>query len=252
MCCSEGAWMKLGVLGRTAAQLVLVFVCLGSADAAETERSTFACDGDVSSAASRILATYAQTMDDASRLPDDTDGVKARLAAMRRGDQDIRFLALGLMNRCARPPESDAMRPVVATWRAIDERNREALGRLLHDKGWPVRSRYGEASDQSAFLVAQHADRDPAFQKQVLDILEKAWRAKETSGENYALLFDRVRVREGEPQRYGSQGACSGKQWIPTAIENPRRVDERRRAVGLEAMRKYSARVGRLLCTGGT
>lgn len=231
----------------TAAMVGMVWVSCG-AYAAEPEVANFACNGDVSSAASGILTNYRDGVGDVSRLPGSTDGLKALLAAMRRGDQGIQFLAIGLMGRCGLRPDSDAMRAVMLTGRTIGEANKDLLGRIIQEKGWPVISIYGEEADQSAFLIAQHADRDPMFQKYVLKILEEKLRIKETSGENYALLFDRVRIAEAKPQRYGTQGDCNGNQWVPKKMESPMKVDQLRKSVGLEPMAAYRKKASSLIC----
>jgi hypothetical protein len=41
-------------------------------------------------------------------------------------------------------------------------------------------------------------------------------------------------------QRFGTQGQCSGPgTWDPHPVEEPARLDERRRAVGLESLAEY-------------
>ncbi len=237
---------------RTATLLSLLWACGSTALAADPDLTSFACDGDVASAASSILASHREGVANGSGLRGSTDDLKALLAAMRHGDQSIRFLAIGLTGRCGLAEESNPMRPVMSALRTIDEVNKETLGRILEERGWPVISIYGEEADQTAFLVAQHADHDPEFQRAVLKILEDKLPAGETSGENYALLFDRVRIAEAKPQRYGSQGRCVGKAWVPDRMESPKKVDERRKSVGLEPMAAYRKKVARFACAGQT
>ncbi len=239
-----------GMPARSAFWATFLSLLLGAASAAEPP-ATFACGADPAAAADRIVATFRAEVGDVSRLPDDPDGLKALLAAMRRGDQDIRFLMTRLVGRCGLRPDDAAVRPVLAAARTIDDADRDLLDRILARKGWPVIPTYGEEADQSAFLVAQHATRDPAFQKRVLAILEEKLRTHETSGENYALLLDRVRIAEGQPQRYGSQGQCDGKDWVPRPVEDPSTLDVRRASVGLEPMAAYRAKVAGLFCAGG-
>ena len=71
---------------------------------------------------------------------------------------------------------------------------------------------------------------------------------RETDGENYALLFDRIQVNAGKPQRFGSQGRCDGQSWVPDVIDSPADVDRRRASVGLEPMRDYQVRVSNFMC----
>ncbi len=93
--------------------------------------------------------------------------------------------------------------------------------------------------------MVQHADKDIEFQKSVLKILENLFPLGETNPGNYAYLYDRVATVPLDPskrilQRYGTQGQCVGPgKWEPFPIEEPNKVDERRRAVGLITMEEY-------------
>lgn len=235
-------------LSRGCRVAVLFLAGFATASAGNDPPPVMPCAGDVASVASSIVDARRREMPATDLAPRSVDEVRRRLATMRRADQDIRSLAADLMSRCGMAPESDAMRPVWAAGRAIDAANQRVLKRLLDTRGWPFISRYGEEADQSAFLIAQHATRDRALQKRVLDILARALPRKETSGENYALLFDRIRIEEGTPQRYGSQGHCQGPAWVPEPIERPAEVDRLRASVGLPPLAAYVAQVRQMYC----
>jgi hypothetical protein len=52
--------------------------------------------------------------------------------------------------------------------------------------------------------------------------------------ESYALLFDRLQVMQGKPQRYGTQMArLPNGEAIVLPVEDLESVDERRRSIGL-------------------
>jgi hypothetical protein len=100
----------------------------------------------------------------------------------------------------------------------------------------------------AAWLLVQHADRDVAFQTEMLRILEPLVPARETAQSNYAYLHDRVAVNSGRPQRYGTQGRCTAAGvWEPREVEQPEQLDERRAAVGLGPEADYIAVFN---CTG--
>ena len=66
-----------------------------------------------------------------------------------------------------------------------------------------------------------------------------------------ALLEDRVRLRDGKPQLYGSQVTRNpAGQWEARDLENPEKVDERRASVGLPPLAEYLAGFARR--SGGT
>jgi len=57
----------------------------------------------------------------------------------------------------------------------------------------------------------------------------------EVDGEQYALLYDRVAVEfDHAPQRNGTQFLCENGVLTPSPIEDPARVDERRKAIGIK------------------
>ena len=127
----------------------------------------------------------------------------------------------------------------------LDEFTTDKLKNILRSIKWPNISKYGKQADQNAWLLVQHADHDPDFQKDILQILEKLWKIGESSSQNFAYLFDRVALSYFDPskrqlQRYGTQGMCKGKGvWEPYLMEDPDNVDVRRSEVGLESLAKY-------------
>jgi hypothetical protein len=86
-------------------------------------------------------------------------------------------------------------------------------------------------------LLVQHAALEPEFQEQCVALLEKAVAAREAKGFHLAMLHDRVLIRQGKPQIYGSQHEVdeNGKLY-PLPIEDPVNVDHRRKEVGFEPL----------------
>jgi hypothetical protein len=64
-----------------------------------------------------------------------------------------------------------------------------------------------------------------------------------------ALITDRVRVRQGLPQLYGSQFNGVDGRWIADPIEDVERLDERRASMGLPPMADYVRMIAEM--TGG-
>jgi hypothetical protein len=134
-------------------------------------------------------------------------------------------------------------------WREIarrDNENTNWLKKKLAEEGWPKRSTVGPDAARAAWLIAQHADRDPAFQMQALRFMEPLVASKEVSPKDYAFLYDRVLGELRGRQRYGTQMICTSGKFVPQPIEDPANLDKRRREVGLSGMReqlsKYTAR----------
>ena len=103
----------------------------------------------------------------------------------------------------------------------------------VRSNGWYRVSQFGADADTAAFLLVQHADRMPEIQMEILPILEALLPSKDTQGQSYALLYDRVAVGEGRAQRYGTQGRCTAPNvWTPMETEDAESLEARRQAVG--------------------
>lgn len=129
----------------------------------------------------------------------------------------------------------------------IDSGNTAWLKADLAANGWYRISTHGEAASGAAWLMTQHADRDPAFQREVLTILEPLVAEKETSAANFAYLYDRIAMNAGRPQRFGTQGLCSARNvWAPIPLEDPDRVEALREEAGIGSLAEYTAHMHRL------
>ena len=82
-------------------------------------------------------------------------------------------------------------------------RSTSELLAILESSGWPRRSEVGSDAAMAAFLVVQHGDLET--QKRFLPALRLRVDEGEAQASHWALLLDRVRMREGLPQVYGSQ-----------------------------------------------
>lgn len=120
-----------------------------------------------------------------------------------------------------------------------NEQNQKDLEALVVKKGWPKISQVGNSAASAAFLVIQHADL--AKQKKYLPIIKKLCEQKEASWGSYALLYDRVQVRENKAQRYGSQVSFDNKtkQYRLDPLEDESKVDEWRKEMGLQPLADY-------------
>jgi tetratricopeptide (TPR) repeat protein len=108
-----------------------------------------------------------------------------------------------------------------------DSTNLEMVTRILAETGYPSKARVGDFASQAVWLVIQHSDLE--VQKQYLPQLEKAARNGDLPPAMIAALKDRIDVREGRPQKYGTQLGPDGL----CPLLDASRVNEWRKEVGL-------------------
>ena len=122
---------------------------------------------------------------------------------------------------------------------AADADNMAWLKHLVAEQGWPGASMVGTDGAHAAWLLAQHADRDPAFQRECLGLLAAAVQAGEATRSELAYLTDRVLLAEGQPQEYGTQVTVRDGQHVPSNLRDPDTADQRRAAMGLTPLADY-------------
>jgi hypothetical protein len=117
----------------------------------------------------------------------------------------------------------------------IDRKNRARLQQIVATVGWPGTTLVGSDGAHAAWLLVQHADADPPFQKSCLALMRGA-RKGEVAAIDVAYLTDRVRVAEGKKQLYGTQ---LEHDFTPQPIEDVENVDRRRAEAGLPPLADY-------------
>jgi hypothetical protein len=122
--------------------------------------------------------------------------------------------------------------------KAIDEDNTKWLKGVVQQHGWPTNTLVGNDGANAAWLLVQHADADPKFQRQCLDLMVKLAK-DEVSPSNLAYLTDRVLLAEGKQQRYGTQVTFVEGKWRPCPLEDEANVDKRRADAGLSPLAEY-------------
>ena len=116
----------------------------------------------------------------------------------------------------------------------VHERNARRLRRIIESAGWPGTDLVGPDGAEAAWIILQHAIAAPDLLRRALPLLEAAAREGRASPRHAALLEDRIRFFEGRPQRYATQFDWDAEGNLsPGAVEDPQKLEARRRAVGL-------------------
>ena len=110
---------------------------------------------------------------------------------------------------------------------SIDSLNQVEIRQILKEHGFPKKTEVGTSACEAAWIIIQHAPLD--VQKEYLPMLEKAATEGNIQAALVAALHDRIDVREGRPQKYGTQRNSNGL----CPLLNEKMVNQWRKEVGL-------------------
>ena len=104
-----------------------------------------------------------------------------------------------------------------------DSTNLQLVSQILKETGYPRKSKVGDFATLTVWMIIQHSDLGRI--KQFLPQLEEAARRGDLAPAYLAATKDRIDIREGRPQKYGTQFNCP--------LLDSLRVNEWRQEVGL-------------------
>jgi len=179
------------------------------------------------------LAEYEKDFDQA---------LKTKLEEIYVRDQTLRQLYREAEEKFGE--DSDEMDYFRALMNREDRANENEVMAILDERGWVGMSTVGGKANIALFLVVQHAPLE--VQEKYLPLMEESVEQGESSGRHLAMLQDRVLMRTGKPQVFGSQvvrNPETGKEEL-YELSDPEKVNERRAAIGLGPLEEYLARFG--------
>jgi hypothetical protein len=146
------------------------------------------------------------------------------------------------MQQLFRQQPDSAGRDLVQAEKDNYARHQPVLERIVKQYGYPGFRQVGEKSADNFWLLVQHADAHPDFQRQLLKLMLPEVKKKNASSVNYAYLTDRVAINSGQLEEYGTQvkyeGSGLGKA-VPNSLRDPQNVNKRRAAIGMEPLENY-------------
>ena len=191
------------------------------------------------------ISNVAQSTDNASIL---NKRLVVELLKMGADDQkyrDVLEAEAMKMSSTGTSKASDEFIAAVKSQDEIDNRNMARLEKIIKQNGWPGKSLVGGEASKAAFLILQHSDL--AHQEKYLPLLKEGAKKGEARPADVAMLEDRVLVRKGKKQIYGTQvhsGPDTGGKMVLDPIEDEEHVDARRGSVGLMALKEYLKHFG--------
>ncbi|MCV2485966.1 hypothetical protein OD917_13610 [Flavobacterium sp. SH_e] len=167
--------------------------------------------------------------------------LEKELAQIYADDQEIRGEFMNIYK--APNPDKKKMDSIGKIMGVKDSINLIKVMKILDERGWLGKNVVGGQGNKTLFLVIQHADLE--YQQKYLPMMREAAKNGNADPGNLAYLEDRVALREGRKQIYGSQAAKNkktGKMYISPMID-PDNVDKRRAEVGLGTIAEYAAKL---------
>ncbi|NOQ26060.1 MAG: hypothetical protein GQ564_11910 [Bacteroidales bacterium] len=124
---------------------------------------------------------------------------------------------------------------IKAHWKMISEKdsmNLIIIEKILDERGWLGADIISKQGNKTLFLVIQHSDLET--QVKYLPMMREAVVNGNALSNNLALLEDRVSLRQGKRQIYGSQiGRDEKGEYFVRPLIEPENVNQRRKDVGL-------------------
>ena len=151
---------------------------------------------------------------------------------MAQSDQSIRN-DIAKIGWNTPPPE------LLEKLRLIDAKNTKRLKEIIEQHAWVNENLVGRSGVSAAFLIVQHSS-DLKFQEAMLPHLKRSFLNGEgVSGQEFALLQDRVLVHQNKLQLYGTQLNILDGELVFDPIFDEEHVDKRRAEVGLPPLDEY-------------
>lgn len=140
--------------------------------------------------------------------------------------------------------ESEELKALWDTIARLDSINLILVTKILDEHGWLGADILSPGGNTTLFLVIQHADIET--QEKYLPMMRDAVKKGNAAASQLALLEDRVALRQGDEQIYGSQigrDLETGEYYVLPLVD-PENVNARRKEVGLGPLEGYTALYG--------
>jgi len=169
------------------------------------------------------------------------DSLRYQLYIMENADQEPRIQMDSLAQKYG-ADTSLLMDQKNKLWKKMkysDSLNLIKVAAIIDQFGWLGADDVGDDGSTTLFIVIQHADLKT--QEKYLPIMKDAVSKGNAKARNLAILEDRIALREGKKQIYGSQILYDLKsnEHFVLPIEDPEHVDIRRARVGLQPLSDY-------------
>lgn len=157
--------------------------------------------------------------------------LRDELLLMRDADQRAR-------RECAQGNAEEQIKCLIKTAETIDRPNTARLAEIFAREGFPTVKMVGKEGVDAFMLLLQHAT-DERLREKCLKPISKAFARGEIAAPEYANFVDRLRVRQGKPQIYGSNFDIRDGKLVMSKTRDLKNLDRRRQKIGLPPLAEY-------------
>ena len=166
----------------------------------------------------------------------------AQLDTIHQEDQKYRLRIDELLRKSRSESENIELITLHELMNEKDSINLLKVEKIIDEYGWLGADIIGEQGNETLFLVIQHSGLET--QIKYLPIMREAVKKVPAKRKDFALLEDRIAMRQGKKQIYGSQIKIDGDEFYVYPLIEPEKVNERRAEVGLGSIEEYVKTVG--------
>ena len=140
-------------------------------------------------------------------------------------------------------PVSMEYKKVLKRMMVVDSSLQQQVFPILDKYGYPSKKQSSDKASKGVFMVLQHAELNA--QLKYAPLLDQAFLSGEVDKWSYAFYKDRINMRQGKFQAYGSQvlGDNLGNLYVHPILDEPN-VDKRRKKLGMGPLKDHLAANG--------
>jgi len=153
--------------------------------------------------------------------------LRSELLAMVKRDQAAR-------DTC---PIADGIE-LVKCLAAVDGPNVKRISEVIYSTGFPTSKEVGVDGVKALFLILQHSESIELRLKCKKGI-EQAFQDKVLSVSEFTVFVDRLLIKQGKPQIYGSNFDLKDGKMVMSKTKDLTNLDKRRRQIGLPPISEY-------------
>jgi hypothetical protein len=168
------------------------------------------------------------------------DETKSLFETIEKTDQEVRSefrkkneIVVAEARQRGAPVDNAVFKELFRPMEEVDANNLVIFEKIVTDCGWPSYEKFGATPLYVAFLVVQHAPLE--IQLKYFPFVEGDFKQGHLKANLYAMLVDRILMRQNKLQRYGPQSQIS-KDGVKTLfpVEDAAHLNDRLQAMGMK------------------